>query len=81
MVDKIFFSSSSPSSAVISDAMNPGAIAFTCMNIQKCIRSQTSQSYKGANNEKIKIQTLIFLLAYSLATVFVKPITPALAAL
>jgi hypothetical protein len=29
IVDKIFFSISSPSSAVMSDAMNPGAIAFT----------------------------------------------------
>jgi hypothetical protein len=61
--------------------MKPGAIAFTCMNIHNTFRIQTSLMSQGELIIKYNDHTLIFLLAYSLATVFVKPITPALAAL
>jgi hypothetical protein len=44
IVSKIFFSISSPSLAVISDAMNPGATAFTWKIV--LIRSDSMQKLK-----------------------------------
>ena len=81
MESNIFFSNSAPSLEVISDAMNPGATAFTChINIFKF---QNADAYNFHNTEinHISKLTVMFLLEYSLATVFVSPITPAFAAL
>lgn len=82
---------SAPSLAVISDAMNPGATAFTCGKNISNTESIPAHWHKMCLRMHLRIQperngyylglTLIFLLAYSFATLLVKPITPAFAAL